>query len=763
LSIKAKLSLFISLIVTVILALNISIYYYSSKTELKDNAEQQMVTVAKQIGTSLDVAEKSKKYMEDTLGEKLRAVAIAAKNELGPKLANINNEQLVALAAKYGVDHISLWQRKGDDIVVMRSSEPGEIGLSSKTFDYWFVAYGQLIDKHEVTIPQGQKLKNFWSGPYQFSTTDPGVVNKFGYYNDGTTDYTINPYVKADVFLQYSDNVGTNALIRKLMHDNPDIKAITGFDPKFFGKPPILKLKKGKLVYNLDVRDIPFGEYTFKDTENDVTSVNYANQTRSIVTEIHTVNNQKVMTSFIPLSDGIPYIISVNFDYDAITRTLNHQLFLQAIISICLVFVAWISSYFIAGLMIRPLRHIMNNVNQIADGHFGDDIEIKRHDELGLLASRVNTMAYNLQSYMGKLRASAEELRSTKEYLESFVNHTSDAIHVTDLQGRITQVNDAFEEIYGWSREEIVNRELAAASIPNDKYLEYLEILKRIRQGESVAGYETVRHMQDGKSIDVSITVSPIRNDREEIVAVAEISRDISARKQTEEVIRRTEKLSVIGQLAAGVAHEIRNPLTTLRGFVQLHKQQGALSNEYLDIMLSELDRINFIVSEFLVLAKPQLVHYQVADVRISLQDMISLLELEAQMNNVQFEMRTRNDIPPLMCEINQLKQVILNLLKNGIEAMPDGGTITTELEYESGGNIVIIRIRDQGVGIPEEALSRLGEPFFSTKPTGNGLGLMVSQRIIANHKGTLQVTSELGRGTSVEIRLPVRGITSVQ
>ncbi|RKP58325.1 PAS domain S-box protein [Cohnella endophytica] len=713
-----------------------------------------MMTFAKQIGANLEAAEKSKNEMEQTLGEKLRAVALAVQSELDPHIDNVTNEQLIALSKKLDVDNISLWKRTVNDIVVLKSSAPEEINQSSKTWDYWYTAFNQLFDLKSVTVPKGQTLAHYWSGPYQYSTTDPSHVNKWGNYYDGTTDYMINPYVNAQVFLDYENNTGTNSIIRRLLADNPDILEVSGFDPEFFGKPEILKIKKGKIVRNLDVRPVPFGEYKLKDEESDAENVREAVETGQSVTSRSKASGKSLLKSFIPLNNlGKPLVVGVSFDYSSIRASLNHQLFVNCMISLCLVVAAWIVSYVIAGFLIRPLRYILDNVNELAKGKFGSPIAIRRWDELGHLTFSVNTMANNLQSYMGRLKDSAEELRSTKEYLESFFKHTSDAIHVTDLDGKVIQVNDAFETMFGWSSSEVLHHELK--HVPDNQMSEYAAIRGRIKQGESITDFETMRQRKDGQFIDVSITVSPIRGNQDEIVAIAEICRNITARKQSDEVIRRTEKLSVIGQLAAGVAHEIRNPLTTLRGFVQLNKQQGSLSPAYLDIMLSELERINFIVSEFLVLAKPQVNRYQPIDIRRLLDDMIALLDSQANLINVKFERLYGNDVPMLVCEENQLKQVFLNVIKNSIEAMEGiGGTITIELDYAPSREAVVIRFIDEGRGISEEDMARLGEPFFTRKATGNGLGLMVSQRIIANHKGTMQITSKQGEGTCVEIRL---------
>ncbi|MFC4601244.1 ATP-binding protein [Cohnella hongkongensis] len=754
-SIKVKLSLLLSLIATLILSLNLSIYYYSTKHELENGLRQEMLAIAKQIGTNLDAAEKSKRLMENMLGEKLRMAAIAAKGELDPRLESVRNDQLEELSRKLGVDHISLWQRVEDDIIVLRSSDPNELNMGSRSMDYWFTAFNQLLDEGEVTIEQGQKLNHYWSGPYQYASSDPERIRKWGYYYDGTTDYMINPYVNAQMFLDYENKIGTNALIRSVMDDNANIVGIAGYDPEFFGRPEVVKVKKGKTIRNLDVRAVPFGEYVYADEDRDVELVRRAAETGEVSTARFRADGMEVFKSFIPLGGEKPYVVSVIFDYDLVKQALGHQLILLSVISAGLLALVAAASYFISDLMIRPLKHIVGHVNEIAAGRFGRRIEVRSRDELGTLSMRINAMADSLRKYTGQLRDSAEELRSTKEYLESFVNHTSDAIHVTDLRGAVTQANKAFAALYGWLPEEAIGRRLSI--VPDELKREDEEVRGKVAAGESVTDYETVRLTKKGDRIDVSITVSPIRGEREEVVAIAAITRNITARKQAEEAILRSEKLSVIGQLAAGVAHEIRNPLTTLRGFVQLGQKQGELSPAYLDIMLSELDRINLIVSEFLVLAKPQISEFKPTDMAELLRDMVSLLEAQAFLLNVKFETRFEAGAPFVVCDGNQLKQVFINVIKNSLEAMEDdGGTIGIDLACDERGETVVIRIVDQGGGIPEEHLARLGEPFFTSKPSGNGLGLMVSQRIIAKHGGTMSFSSEPGAGTCVEIRLPV-------
>jgi PAS domain S-box-containing protein len=236
--------------------------------------------------------------------------------------------------------------------------------------------------------------------------------------------------------------------------------------------------------------------------------------------------------------------------------------------------------------------------------------------------------------------------------------------------------------------------------------------------------------------------------------AVLSIGRDVTERKEhTEQLLQKSEKLALLGQMAAGIAHEIRNPLTSIKGFVQLFKTEQHRV-EYYDIVLSELDRINDIVGEFLVLAKPTAAVFAEKDVKELIKDVVTLINTQSILNNVQIFVEFECDLPKISCEENQLKQVLLNLLKNAIEAMPSGGNIDVKVKVKEEGKISI-QIIDQGIGIPKERIPTLGEPFYTTKEKGTGLGLMTCYKIIESHHGELTIESELNKGTTIEIILP--------
>lgn len=218
--------------------------------------------------------------------------------------------------------------------------------------------------------------------------------------------------------------------------------------------------------------------------------------------------------------------------------------------------------------------------------------------------------------------------------------------------------------------------------------------------------------------------------------------------------LQRSEKLALISELAASVAHEVRNPLTVVRGFIQLLREGvDPERREYIRLVLSELDRAEFIISDYLSLARPQAETIETIDVAEMVNEVTTVMFSYALMNGVQMKSQ---------CEENMLirgdkikcKQVLMNLIKNGIEAMPDGGTI--ELVAESRDRQVKIKIRDAGVGLSEQQLLQMGQPFYTTKEKGTGLGLLVSFRIIEAMDGSIQFASEQGKGTEVIILLPL-------
>ncbi|MCZ8524038.1 MULTISPECIES: PAS domain-containing sensor histidine kinase [Paenibacillus] len=346
-----------------------------------------------------------------------------------------------------------------------------------------------------------------------------------------------------------------------------------------------------------------------------------------------------------------------------------------------------------------------------------------------------------------------EKLRTTKQQLDSMIEHAADNIAILGSDLRLLRVNQAFLDTFGYAEEELIG--CRPPNIPDELWIESELLFRQALQGKQISGFETVRRRKDGMLLDMSLTLSPIVGADHHIPGICIIGRDISDHKRTEELLRSSEKLAVAGQLAAGVAHEIRNPLTSLKGFTQFMKSGAQYKEQYLDIMMSELDRIEQIISELLLLARPQAVTYRTVPLPPILTHVVSLLEPQANLQNVELHSHASAHLPEIYCEENQLKQVFINLVKNALEAMPKGGALEIAAAPVDDAGSIRITFKDNGPGIPEELLKRLGEPFFTTKEKGSGLGLMISQKIIAEHGGRLSVSSRKGGGTTVTVVLP--------
>lgn len=234
------------------------------------------------------------------------------------------------------------------------------------------------------------------------------------------------------------------------------------------------------------------------------------------------------------------------------------------------------------------------------------------------------------------------------------------------------------------------------------------------------------------------------------------VIRDITEFKENEKRLHHSEQLSVIGELAAGIAHEIRNPLTSLMGFLQLIGTDQNTDKKYKRIMVSELERINLIVNELLLLAKPKEYEFEPKNLVSLLKTVVTIANTQAILYNIEIVTKFPPDMKDVMvnCEENKLKQVFLNLLRNGIEAMKAEGQIIIEMAKR--GEMVVISFIDHGEGIPEEVLHNLGKRFYTTKDDGTGLGLMISMNIIREHQGDIAIQSKKDEGTRIDVSLPL-------
>ncbi|WP_235714665.1 PAS domain S-box protein [Neobacillus dielmonensis] len=344
-------------------------------------------------------------------------------------------------------------------------------------------------------------------------------------------------------------------------------------------------------------------------------------------------------------------------------------------------------------------------------------------------------------------KRSEKEIRETKDQYQRLVESSTNGIVVIQ-DDKWVFANRAALELFGAeSKEQLLGRSIYDMLSPR-----FIEEYNRLKEyGEEDSKFRFNWKILNGREIYTEAVLIP--SIFKEKVAKQLIIQDVTERKRAEDLKIQAEKMNVVAQIAAGIAHEIRNPLTSLKGFVQLFREDTVPNKEILKIMENELERINDISSEFLTLAKPYNLDFVELDIKELVKNVVNLLEKEASRRSVTFQTFFTQEKVTVSGVGTELKKVFLNLIKNAIEVMPNGGNIGLFVESHDG--IVSVSIQDNGAGLTEEQLSHLGEPFYTTKETGTGLGLMVTYQIIKTHNGEIDVKSKLNEGTTFIVKLP--------
>lgn len=316
--------------------------------------------------------------------------------------------------------------------------------------------------------------------------------------------------------------------------------------------------------------------------------------------------------------------------------------------------------------------------------------------------------------------------------------------------GVYLDVNDSYLQAAGYSREELIGRSSLELSMWGDK-AGRAEILGRLRRGEKVRDVEVKYCNKKGKGM-VLVSLEPIII--KDTKCILSMLTDITERRQMEKDMARLDRLSHVGEMAASIGHEIRNPMTAVRGFIQLLSEQENYLNDriYLDLMIEELDRANDIISEYLGMARDKIVDLQPHYLDQVIEAIYPMLNADANYKGMQIELDLGKPPMPLI-DVKEIRQLIFNMARNGFEAMAPYGTLT--IGTTTGEGEIVMYIKDQGQGLPDELLDKLGTPFVTTKENGTGLGLAVCYSIAARHKARIDYETGSG-GTTFYVRFPL-------
>jgi two-component system sensor histidine kinase HydH len=354
------------------------------------------------------------------------------------------------------------------------------------------------------------------------------------------------------------------------------------------------------------------------------------------------------------------------------------------------------------------------------------------------------------QSY----RSARRSLQDTSAFADEVVTHLPVGLIATDRDGKITFFNAAAEKITGLNLHETRGKDPENV-LPSP----WCELKEYLDQGETVLEQEMECVFSGQEPVPVSVSATRIDNEEGYFVGNILILRDLGEVRRLQEEVRRKEKLAALGGLAAGVAHEIRNPLSSIKGIASYfggNFAEGSHDLELAGVMIQEVDRLNRVISELLDFARPSELNLKPTDVNEILKHSTRLVQQDAKTKNIEIHWSGSENLAQVQLDADRFSQCLLNLYLNAIQSMDAGGVLSINCSPGDNENIRM-EIADTGKGIRSSDLKKIFDPYFTTKSTGTGLGLAIVHKIIEAHQGNIKVTSTPGKGTVFTIFIPIR------
>lgn len=429
-----------------------------------------------------------------------------------------------------------------------------------------------------------------------------------------------------------------------------------------------------------------------------------------------------------------------------VRRELNTALVRSAAVAGLALLVAWAVAMARARVILAPIRALTVHVGRLREGSAPLSGELVRGDEVGQLAAQIQQLGERMQS--DRVVAAGEQVR-----VQQVVDHLEDGIVFLNEAGQPLFANRAAEALVG--------APISEALVGRAQDIGGVQPLR--------AAIETALVQQSGfRNTSVTLTVEGrirellvslfIVKDGQRPMGAMMVLRDLGSCKTIQSLLTYSTKLAALGRLTSGVAHEVKNPINAMTIHLEVVRQRLANGRsdvqQSLDIIASEIRRLDHLVQGFLKFVRPQELQLKPIDLNALLQEAAALLEVESRDHGVRFDLQLASGIPPLSADGDLLRQAFLNLIRNACQAMPSGGALRITTDH--AGDVVTASVSDEGVGIPAEDLERIFTLYFTTKADGNGLGLPMAYRVVQLHDGTIDVVSEVGRGTTVTVRLPV-------
>ncbi len=415
-----------------------------------------------------------------------------------------------------------------------------------------------------------------------------------------------------------------------------------------------------------------------------------------------------------------------------------------------------LGSIFFARRITKPISKLVETTISASRGDLEQTTDVQTRDEIEELGNNFNHMILQIRLHRNELENRLREITSLKAYTDNVLSSMTNGLITIDLEKRIVTLNEMAERILGKKREGIVDLPLEEAL--GDQHPFSRMMTETLSHEEGIFHSELALNVKEG-TLWLIASTSLLTDGGGKKIGTLMIFQDITEIKALEEKLRQADRLAALGTLSAGLAHEIKNPLSAIKTFVQLlpKKFENPSFMEKFNITVPrEIDRINQLVEDLLELTRKRVRPFVNLNVNQPILQVIDLHGEEMKKRNIAFEDHLDKTIPSLHGDPERLYRAFSNLVINAIQAMPNGGSLFISSELDQAGSVLKLTFRDTGIGMDEETSRNLFNPFYTTKDKGAGLGMALTRKIIEDHRGTIEVASEKGKGTTFVLTLPV-------
>jgi len=415
-----------------------------------------------------------------------------------------------------------------------------------------------------------------------------------------------------------------------------------------------------------------------------------------------------------------------------------------------------LGSIFFARRITQPISKLVKTTISAAEGDLEQTIDIRTGDEIEELGKNFNHMIEQIRLHRNELENRLREITSLKAYNDNILSSMTNGLITIDLEKRIITLNKMAERILGKRRDEMIGLSLEQAL--GEHHPLYRMMTETLLHEEGLF-YPELELEKDEECLWLTASTSLLTDAEGRKIGTLVVFQDITEIKALEERLRQADRLAALGTLSAGLAHEIKNPLSAIKTFVQLlpkKSESPSFMEKFNMTVPREIDRINLLVEDLLELTRKRVRPFVNLNVNQMILQVIDLHGEEMGKRRIVFEDRLDRTLPPILGDSDTLYRAFSNVVINSIQAMPNGGLLSISSEPDGRPSMAKITFRDTGIGMDEETSKNLFNPFFTTKDKGSGLGMALTRKIIEDHRGTIEVMSEKGIGTTFVLKLPV-------